>query len=60
MTTSQVINKDPSKIKGEFDDVSKVEKYEMSDDDYSKRTGIMNQKERERGFTLMYRFSSCL
>ena len=35
----QVIDKDPSKKQGDFEDVSQVEKYEMSSEAYSKRTG---------------------
>lgn len=30
---------DPSVKLGEFEDLSKVEKYEMKEDDYAKRTG---------------------
>ena len=39
MDTLQVINKDPTKTSGEFDDVSKVEKYEISEEAYAKKTG---------------------
>jgi hypothetical protein len=35
----QVINQDPTKSKGEFEDTSQVEKYEMSTEDYAKREG---------------------
>ena len=35
----QVIDKDPSKTFGEFTDVSRVEKYEISTEEYSKKTG---------------------
>ena len=35
----QVINQDPTKSKGEFEDTSQVEKYEMSAENYAKRTG---------------------
>jgi len=33
------VDKDPAKKAGEFEDLSAVEKYEMSTEDYSKRTG---------------------
>ncbi len=33
-----MINKDPSQL-GQFEDTSRVEKYEISEDEYSKRTG---------------------
>ena len=33
------MDKDPAKKEGEFEDLSSVEKYEMSTEDYSKRTG---------------------
>lgn len=35
----KVSDSDPLKKKGEFEDVSQVEKYVMSEEDYSKRTG---------------------
>ena len=35
----QVIDKDPANKKGLFEDVSQVEKYEMSQEAYSKRGG---------------------
>ena len=35
----QVINQDPTKFKGEFEDTSQVEKYEMSTENYAKREG---------------------
>ena len=31
---------DPYRIKNEFSDVSRVEKYEMEDDEYGKRNGL--------------------
>lgn len=34
-----VVDRDPSKHKGEFEDLSRVEKYEMSAEDYAKREG---------------------
>ena len=36
---AQVTDTDPGRSKGEFDDLSKVEKYEMPDEDYAKRSG---------------------
>lgn len=33
------MDKDPTKKEGEYEDLSSVEKYEMSTEDYSKRTG---------------------
>jgi len=35
----QVIDTNPSTVKGEFEDLSKVEKYEMTEDDYDKKKG---------------------
>ena len=35
----KVTDTDPLKKKGEFEDVSQVEKYVMSEEDYTKRTG---------------------
>lgn len=34
-----VVDRDPSKHKGEFEDLSRVDKYEMSAEDYAKRDG---------------------
>lgn len=34
-----VVDKDLSKHKGEFEDLSRVEKYEMSDEAYAQREG---------------------
>ena len=36
----QAINQDPTKSRGEFEDISQVEKYEISSDEYAKRSGI--------------------
>lgn len=38
----KVVDKDPTKKAGEFEDLSAVEKYEMSTEDYSKRSGKLN------------------
>jgi len=35
-----VIDTNPHRVKNDFSDVSKVEKYEISEEDYSKRDGI--------------------
>jgi hypothetical protein len=35
----KVINTDPSKVLGVFDDVSKVEKFELDQSEYEKKTG---------------------
>lgn len=35
----QVVDKDPTKTRKLFDDTSEVEKYEMAESDYDKRTG---------------------
>lgn len=35
-----MIDKDPSKKVGEFEDLTTVEKYEISDTAYAKRTGM--------------------
>ena len=39
----KVVDKDPTKKAGEFEDLSAVEKYEMSTEDYSKRSGKLNK-----------------
>ena len=36
---------DPSKHKGEFEDLAQVKKYEMSSEDYAKRTGRSSSHE---------------
>lgn len=36
----KVINTDPSKALGVFDDVSKVDKFEMDQSEYEKKTGL--------------------
>ena len=35
----QVVDKDPTKKVGQFEDLSAVEKYEMDTEEYAKRTG---------------------
>jgi len=42
-----VVDTNPSSVKGEFDDLSKVEKYEMNEDDYN------NKKDSVRNFMRM-------
>ena len=37
-----VVDKDPSKRQGEFEDLSQVKKYEMKQEAYTKRTGEHN------------------
>ena len=39
MSLLQIINQDPTKVRGEFEDTSQVEKYEISQQEYAKRTG---------------------
>lgn len=36
-----MINTDPYKVVGQFDDVSKVEKFEITHDEYAARTGAV-------------------
>lgn len=36
---TKVVDKDPTKKVGQFEDLSAVEKYEMDTDEYAKRTG---------------------
>jgi len=39
ISTLKVVDKDPTKKAGQFEDLSAVEKYEMTTEDYSKRAG---------------------
>ena len=36
---TKVVDKDPTKKVGQFEDLSAVEKYEMDTEEYAKRTG---------------------
>ena len=38
----KVVDKDPTKKAGQFEDLSAVEKYEMDVEDYAKRSGKSN------------------
>ena len=49
-----VVDRDPSKHKGEFEDLSRVEKYEMSAEDYAKRDGRQAARRQLSGHSLSH------